>query len=127
MTDYLTAEDLLEIAEGVLPEVALRDRGLLESAAARPQTSVFGDDAYARFVDKAAALMHSLARNHPLVDGNKRLAWAATRAFFLLNGRDLIYESVDVAERMVLDVAAGNLEVPDIAAWLEERVVGPDQ
>lgn len=68
----------------MLDEVALRDRGLLASAAARPQTTVFGEDAYPSFAEKAAALMHSLARNHPLVDGNRRLAWAATRVFCLL-------------------------------------------
>ena len=66
MIDFLTVDDLLEIAAGVLPEVAVRDLGLLASAAARPQTTVFGEDAYPRFVDKAASLLHSLARNHPL-------------------------------------------------------------
>lgn len=59
--------------------------------------SVFGDDAYPRFADKAAALMHSLVRNPPLADGNKRLAWSALRAFCILNGRDLAY-TVDEAE-----------------------------
>jgi death-on-curing protein len=123
VTDFLSVEDLLEIATGVLPEVLVRDHGLLESAAARPQTSVFGDDAYPTFGGKAAALLHSLARNHPLVDGNKRLAWAATRTFCLLNGRDIVYESVDVAEKFVLDVAAGTIDVPDMTTWLTERLV----
>jgi death-on-curing protein len=123
VTDFLSVEDLLEIATGVLPEVLVRDHGLLESAAARPQTSVFGDDAYPTFAGKAAALLHSLARNHPLVDGNKPLAWAATRTFCLLNGRDIVYESVDVAEKFVLDVAAGTIHVPDMTTWLTERLV----
>ena len=118
MTDYLSVEDLLEIASGVLPEVLIRDRGLLASAADRPRTTVFGEDAYSTFPVKAAALIHSLARNHPLVDGNKRLAWAATRVFCLLNGRDLTYESVDAAEAFVLDVAAGRIDVPEIAEWI---------
>ena len=69
------------------------------------------------FAEKAAALMHSLARNHALVDGNKRLAWSATRVFCLLNGRDLSY-SVDEAEGLVVAVARGDLEVPEIAASL---------
>jgi death-on-curing protein len=120
--DYLTVEDLLEIASGVLPEVALRDRGLLASAADRPRTTVFGADAYPAFADKVAALLHSLARNHPLVDGNKRLAWSAARAFCLLNGRDLTYESVDAAEAMVLDVAAGALDVPETSIWVGSRL-----
>jgi death on curing protein len=124
VTDFLSIDDLLEIAGGVLPEVAVRDLGLLSSAAARPRTTVFGEDAYPTFVEKAAALLHSLARNHPLVDGNKRLAWAATRTFCLLNGRDLTYESVDEAEQFVLDVAAGVIDVPEIATWLEARLVG---
>lgn len=116
-TDFLSLEDLLEIAQGVLPAVEVRDIGLLQSAAARPRASVLGEWAYPSFVEQAGALMHSLARNHPLVDGNKRLAWAATRAFFLLNGRDLTYE-IDDAEAFVLAVARGELEVSDIAAWL---------
>lgn len=118
--DYLDVEDIVEIASGILGDVPLRDVGLLASAAARPRASVFGSDAYARFADKAAALLHSLARNHPLVDGNKRLAWAATRTFYLLDGRDLTY-TVDDAEALVQDVAAGRLDVPHIADWLEAR------
>lgn len=123
MTDYLSVEDLLEIATRMLPEVAVRDRGLLESAAARPRTTVFGEDAYPEFTTKVAALLHSLARNHPLVDGNKRLAWSAARTFCLMNGADLRYESVDAAEAMVLDVAAGLIDVPNIAEWVADHLV----
>lgn len=119
--DHLSVGDLLEIAAGVLDEVAVRDIGLLASAAARPQTTVFGHDAYPTFADKAAALMHSLARNHPLVDGNKRLAWAGTRVFCLLNGRDLRL-TVDEAEALVLGVAQGHMDVPEIARVLEEHL-----
>ncbi|MGI8653311.1 MAG: Fic family protein [Geodermatophilaceae bacterium] len=60
---------MLQIADGVLPQVIVRDAGLLESAVARPMTFVFGTDAYPWFAEKAAALMHSLARNHALLDG----------------------------------------------------------
>jgi death-on-curing protein len=120
--DYLSVDDLLEIANGILGEVQLRDSGLLASAAARPATTVFGDDAYPTFPAKVAALVHSLARNHPLVDGNKRLAWSAGRAFCILNGRDLRY-SVDEAEALMLGTAAGDLDVPEIAAWIESHVV----
>lgn len=118
MTDHLTVEDLLEIASGILPEVLIRDRGLLASAADRPRTTVFGEDAYPTFPLQVAALIHSLARNHPLVDGNKRLAWSAARVFCLLNGQDLTYESVDAAESFVLDIAAGRIDVPEIAEWI---------
>jgi death-on-curing protein len=122
--DYLSVDDLLDIAAGVLNEFQLRDAGLLASSAARPATTVFGADAYAGFSDKVAALVHSLAPNHLLVDGNKRLAWSAGRAFCILNGRDLHY-SVDGAERFMLAVAAGELDVPDIAAWIESHLLEP--
>lgn len=121
MIDYLTLDDLLEIAEGVIAGVAVRDLGLLASAAARPQMSVFGADAYPTLPEKAAALMHSIARNHALVDGNKRLAWSATRVFLILNGHDLTYE-VDDAERLVVATAAGELDVPAIAADLAAQL-----
>ncbi len=112
--DYLSVEDLVEIAIGVLDDVAIRDRGLLASAAGRPQSSAFGEDAYPTFAERAAALMHSLARNHALVDDNKRLAWAATRVFCLLNAHDLTF-TVDEGEALVLAVARGDLDVPDLA------------
>lgn len=115
--DYLTVEDLLEIAAAIITAPVVRDIGLLDSAAARPRSTVFGADAYPVFPDKATALMHSLARNHALIDGNKRLAWAATRIFCLLNHRDLVF-TVDDAETMVLAVAAGQLDVPDLAKLL---------
>ena len=115
--DFLTVEDLLEIAAGVLDRVDVRDLGLLASAAARPQTTVLGDDAYPSFAGKAAALMHAVARNHALVDGNKRLAWAAARVFCLLNAHDLQLD-VDAAEALVIGAATGALDVDAIAARL---------
>jgi death-on-curing protein len=115
--DYLSVEDLLEIAAGVIDHVVVRDAGLLAAAAARPQMTVFGDDAYPTFEDKAAALLHSLVSNHALVDGNKRLAWSAARVFCLLNGRDLSY-SVDEAEDLMLSAASGQLDVPQISTWI---------
>ena len=120
--DYLSVEDLLEIAAGVIDHVVVRDAGLLAAAAGRPQVTVFGDDAYSTFEDKAAALLHSLVRNHALVDGNKRLAWSAARVFCLLNGRELTY-TVDEAEDLMLSAASGQLDVPEIAAWLVAHTV----
>jgi death-on-curing protein len=119
-TDYLTVEDLLEIAAGVIGEVSIRDAGLLAAAAGRPQLTVYGDDAYPTFDEKAAALLHSLVRDHALVDGNKRLAWAATRVFHMLNGHDLTY-TVDDAEQLMLAAAAGDLDVPQLARWLRDH------
>lgn len=122
MTDFLELSDLLAIAGRILPEVQVRDVGLLASAAARPRTTVFGDDAYPTFAEQGGALMHSIARTHPLVDGNKRLAWAATRVFCLRNGRDLTYGSVDEAEELVLGVDRGEVDVPQVADWINRQV-----
>ena len=95
----------------------VRDLGLLESAAARPRTSLFGEDAYPSLELKAAALLHSLCRNHPLVDGNKRLSWLATTVFLDLNGVDVTM-SHDEAFDLVMAVADGTLDVPEIAQRL---------
>ncbi len=71
--DYLELADILKLGQEIIPDFRIRDLGLLESAVARPRTSVFGEDAYPTFPDKVAALMHSIARNHALIDGNKGL------------------------------------------------------
>jgi death-on-curing protein len=115
--DYLDFHDVIQICERLIPNLAIRDQGLLQSAIERPQTTIFGEDAYKTFPEKAAALMHSLARNHPLVDGNKRLAWSATRTFCLLNGFD-IKLNIDEAEALVLGISAGKFEVPEIVKSL---------
>ena len=118
---YLDLEDLLHIAERTLghaPEV--RDYGLLESALARPQATAFGEDAYADIHHKAAALLHSLARNHALVDGNKRLCLAAVLAFYGINGRRLTMSNDD-AYALVVSVAAGqSSDIAQIAPVLEQ-------
>jgi death-on-curing protein len=94
------------------------DYGLLEAALARPQATAFGHDAYPDLDGKAAALLHSIARNHALVDGNKRLSLAAVIAFYGLNGRRLTLTN-DEAYNLIMKVAAGELDtVDDIAAIL---------
>lgn len=109
MTEHLDLDDLLEIARAAVGEdFAVRDYGLLESALARPRASVFGADAYSSLHLKAAALMHSLARNHALVDGNKRLAWTACRTFLAVNGQ-WIRASEDDRFDFVIGVATGEL------------------
>ena len=116
---YLALPELLHVAERVLgSDVAVRDYGLLESALGRPQATVFGSDAYPSLDAKAAALLHSLARGHALVDGNKRLALAALIAFYGINGRRLTLAN-DAAYDLVINVATGQLDsVDDIAAIL---------
>jgi death on curing protein len=117
---FLNLDELLYVAVrtlGAEPEV--RDLGLLESALARPQASAFGEDAYPTIHEKAAALLHSVARNHALVDGNKRLALAAAIAFYGINGMRLTLTN-ESAYDLVIDVASGRLDdVPTIASVLE--------
>lgn len=117
---YLELEDLLYIAERATgAPVELRDAGLLEAAAARPQASAFGTDAYVTVHEKAAALLHSVVRNHALVDGNKRLGLAAVIAFYGLNGWRLTMTN-DEAYDFVMSIASGELDdVPPIAQHLQ--------
>jgi death on curing protein len=107
---YLTVPELLHIAARVLgTDPLIRDAGLLEPAVARPQATAFGTDAYPDLDSKAAALLHSVARNHALVDGNKRLALAAVIAFYGVNGRRLLLTN-DEAYDLVIDIATGHLD-----------------
>jgi death on curing protein len=113
---YLTLPELLHVAERTLGAgYEVRDYGLLESALARPQATAFGKDAYPDLDAKAAALLHSIARNHALIDGNKRLALAAVIAFYGLNGRRLILTN-DEAYDLVIGVAAGQLDDVEVIA-----------
>jgi death-on-curing protein len=119
---YLTLEELTQLADAVVDgEVKVRDPGLLGAAVARPQTTVFGEDAYPTLSDKAAALLHSIVRNHALVDGNKRLAFAAVVLFCALNGHYPRFGDDDAYD-MVIKAATGEFDVPDIAAVF--RMVG---
>jgi len=107
MTEYLDLDDVLEIArEAIGKEVDVGDYGLLASALARPRASVFGEDAYPDLHLKAAALLHSLARNHALVDGNKRLAWTACLTFLAINGQ-WISAPEDERFDFVIQIATG--------------------
>lgn len=119
MTDYLDLDDLLAAADAALGGRAqVRDLGLLEAALARPRASVYGDDAYPSLDEKAAALLHSLVTSHPLVDGNKRLAWVAARLFYLLNDAD-IAAPTGAGFDLVVGIAAGSIDdVPTIARRL---------
>jgi death-on-curing protein len=116
---YLTAPELIHIANRVLDgDVTVRDYGLLESATARPRATMFGTDAYETVEEKAAALLHSLVRNHALIDGNKRLALAATIAFLGVNGRRMTLSN-DQAYELVIEVATVKL---DEVAGIADRI-----
>jgi death-on-curing protein len=115
---YLTLEDLLQLTRD-LGAGPVRDVGLLESAVARPATDVFGQEAYPSLAAKAVALLHSIVRNHALVDGNKRLGWLATLVFLDLNGQQITLTH-DQAFDLVMAVASGELDdVSAIAAGFD--------
>ena len=117
--DYLDLEDLLVLTKA-LGAGPVRDAGLLDAAAARARSTVFGEDAYPTLELKGAALIHSICRNHALVDGNKRLALLAGITFLRANGiRHAL--SQDDAFDLIMRVAEGGADVPDIAAYLVER------
>ncbi len=119
MTVYLDLEDLLLVAvHAVSPDVVVRDYGLLESAAARPRATVLGAEAYPDVHTKAAALLHSLCRNHALVDGNKRLAWAASQVFLGLNGAWVTASEDDRFDLMIAVASGAITDVEEIAARL---------
>ncbi|MCZ7419257.1 Fic family protein [Verrucosispora sp. WMMA2121] len=110
---YPTLTDVVRIARKI--GVAVRDAGLIESAVARPRTSVFGEDAYPDLWTKAAALLHSLLNNHPFVDGNKRIGWIVTVAFLLQNRAVSVAELDDVDQDVAYDLVIAVAE-----SWLTE-------
>ena len=124
MIEYLALEDVLTLIDdlGVGP---VRDVGLLDSAVHRPQASVFGVDAYPNIVEKAAALLESLVRNHTLIDGNKRLGWLAIVVFYGLN--DITLDAPDdEAYDLVIAMASGASTYQEAAAHLSRWRAGED-
>lgn len=119
--EYLTLRDALHIIDH-LNIGPIRDLGLLDSALARPRTVLFGVDAYPTLEEKAGALLHSLVINHPLVDGNKRLAWLGTLVFLDLNDRQTTLDN-DGAFDLVWSAASGALDHREIARALVVRAI----
>ena len=124
MTDpveFLDTDDLIELARRLLGDPPpVRDLGLLTAAAARPQASAFGSDAYPDTWTKAAALLQSVVNNHALIDGNKRLGWLATAVFLELNGASVTAAPNHDVYELVMRVAADDVAVEDIANLLRE-------
>lgn len=112
MTEYIEPEQALAVIARL--GLHVRDQGLLFSALARPAASMFGEEAYPDLEHKAAALFSSLAQNHPLFDGNKRLSMILTFAFLRINGLRVTY-SDDEAFNLVLAVAQSRLDLDEIA------------
>ena len=121
--EYLDLDDLIELTVLLLGEPApIRDIGLLGSAAARPQTTAFGEDAYTDLWTKSAALLQSILKNHALIDGNKRLGWLATAVFLELNGQSPSQLTNDVVYDLVYAVASGEFSIDEIASQLRDAL-----
>ncbi len=113
MTAYLSLDDLLAIAQ-MLGVPTVRDIGLLDAAAHRPQATALGEDAYPDLDTKGAALLESLVRNHALVDGNTRLGWTAVVVYYRLNGYRIVAPEDDAYD-LVIAVASGRAGLDVIA------------
>jgi death on curing protein len=123
--EYLDLDDLVALAIALLGDPApIRDLGLLGAAAARPRTTAFGEDAYGDIWSKAAALLHSIVNDHPLVDGNKRLGWLACAVFLDLNGVDVTVASNAEVYELVMSVAATDIDIGAIALELRRMTDG---
>ncbi len=120
-THYLTPAEIYALAQDAIGhEPDIRDRHLLRSAAARPMLRAFGEEAYPGLLDKAAALMHSLAAHHLFFDGNKRAATRVTAEFLQRNGLQPLWNAAEV-QAFVLEIAQNRHEVPAIAGWLAQH------
>ncbi|MEU5215733.1 type II toxin-antitoxin system death-on-curing family toxin [Streptomyces sp. NPDC020807] len=124
---YLSPEDVLLIAEHAVDDqkIVVRDAGLLDSAVHRPSAAMFGEEAYPHLVEKAAALLQSLAVNPPFVDGNKRTAWLSCVTFLAINGVQL-RPDIDAAERLVIAVATGEIDEVGVIAEALRELIAPD-
>ena len=126
--EYLDLDDLMYLATLLLGDPPpVRDVGLLGAAAVRPQVSAFGEDAYPDVWGKAAALLQSIVKNHPLVDGNKRLGWLATAVFLHINGLTAERAGNDAVYELVMSVAEGSREIGVIADDLRQLMTGGSQ
>jgi death-on-curing protein len=124
---YLSAEQVLFIHSRIINATGgahgVLDVGLLRSAVSRPMATFEGKDLYPDIFRKAAALMESLARNHPFVDGNKRTAITSAGVFLSLNGHDLKAGQKEL-ENFALSVATGELSLGRSAAWFTRHAAG---
>ena len=122
---YLSLAQVVELHRRVLAATGgaagIRDVGMLESALAQPKAAFAGQDLHRTLAEKAAALCFSLARNHPFVDGNKRVAHAAMETLLVLNGFEL-HASVDEQERLMLRLASGEMTRDELATWLQDHL-----
>jgi death-on-curing protein len=122
---YLSLAEVLDLHERLIAisggSRGILDIHLLESAVYQPRVTFDQTDLYPGVVSKAAVLCHSLIMNHPFVDGNKRVGHAAMETFLILNGFE-IHANVDEQERIVLDVASGELSREEFTSWLGRHI-----
>lgn len=118
---YLTIAEVLAIHKLQIEEyggvVGIRDSNMLESAVFRPQIGYYGSVA-----EEAAALMESLANNHPFIDGNKRIAFAAAHTFLLLNGFDLDVDPMSAFEFVMGSISSGEFQYAKILKWIGDHI-----
>lgn len=122
---YLSLLEILELHEAVIASSGgsrgMRDIGALESAVNQPRLTFDKSDLYPDIISKAAALCFSLVMNHPFIDGNKRVGHAAMETFLILNGLE-INATVDEQERIILDLAAGQMKRDAFVFWLNDHI-----
>ena len=123
---YLTLKEVLELHRRVIEQsggfAGIRDIGMLESALAQPLMTFGGEELYPTIVEKASALGFSLIKNHPFIDGNKRIGHAAMETFLVLNGHE-VNASVEEQEQVVLKVASGELGRDEFTGWLRAQII----
>ncbi len=123
---FLTRDQVLELHRLVIDQSGggsgVRDPNALDSAIAQPRMTFGGVDLYPTLAEKAAALGFSLVMNHPFVDGNKRIGHAAMETFLVCNGYE-IFDSIDEQERLILNLAAGQLGRAELLDWLRAHLV----
>lgn len=126
MTDYLTAIEILAIHQDQIERyggtAGIRDPGLLEAALFRPQTGYYAD-----LIEEAAALWESLAQNHPFLDGNKRVAFAATYTFLAINGTWITADADEAFDFINGLHQSGTFEFKRLAAWLRTNTIQQPQ
>jgi death-on-curing protein len=123
---HLSLSEVLELHRRITAQsggtTGLRDFGALESALAQPRMTFGGHDLYPSLIEKASALAFSLVKNHPFIDGNKRVGHAAMETFLFLNGYEL-NAPVDQQEKIILRLSEGELARDELVAWLREHVI----
>ena len=119
---YPTLVEAIAFNEAFIGRRGVRDVGLLESALMRPASSAFGQDAYPDLWSKAAALMHSVIRNHPFMDANKRTSVNLALAFLARNGVDVYRADPEALIELAVGIANDKIDVPEIAVGLRRAL-----